>query len=367
MIEEKESVAKVQRSSGIFRFQVEGYSGVSTRIGDSIESPEFGLCGYTWQLRIFPGGSLEAHKGYLSFYLASKSNQVARATYKLSVINQMIGGEDESFSSSGVRIFEAKGVQVDGWGRDKFMLAPMLKEPSLGYRVNDTVVFKVDITVFGDLEASVVLDSRYAGHASRSLDACLRSMFNDRATADTEVILTSSNDCLHVHRCILAARSDVFRAMFASNYREQRCGQVLVPDIDTAVMRELLLHIYTDCLPDRAFLAEHAWALLAGALKYQLPALIEACEVFLVAQLEPEGAPALLSYADSICCATLKRKMLLYIAQHSGQVLQLKEYQELDDGLQAEANAMIDYINKRRGCRGAAERERRMSFGCAIM
>ncbi|RYH12844.1 MATH domain-containing protein [archaeon] len=112
MIEEKGSISKVQKSTGIYRFQVEGYSGLSTRVGDSIESPEFTLCGYTWQLRIFPGGSLDNHKGYLSYYLASKSNKVARASYKLSVINQVMGGEDECFCSSGARIFEAKGVQV---------------------------------------------------------------------------------------------------------------------------------------------------------------------------------------------------------------------------------------------------------------
>ena len=112
MIEEKCSVSKVQKSTGIYRFQVEGYSGLSTRVGDSIESPEFTLCAYTWQLRIFPGGSLDNHKGYLSYYLASKSHKVARASYKLSVINQVMGGEDESFCSSGARIFEAKGVQV---------------------------------------------------------------------------------------------------------------------------------------------------------------------------------------------------------------------------------------------------------------
>ena len=54
----------------------------------SSESPEFDLCGHVWQLRIFPGGSLEAHKGHLSFYLASKSSRQARASYKLSVLCQ---------------------------------------------------------------------------------------------------------------------------------------------------------------------------------------------------------------------------------------------------------------------------------------
>ena len=80
-----------------------GYSGLSTRVGDSTESPEFELCGHVWQLRIFPGGSLEAHRAYLSYYLASKSTRSARASYKLSVCSQVAGGTDESFASSGVR------------------------------------------------------------------------------------------------------------------------------------------------------------------------------------------------------------------------------------------------------------------------
>ena len=71
---------------------------------------------------------MEAHRSYLSFYLASKSTRSARASYKLSVCSQVAGGTDESFASSGVRLFEAKGVQIDGWGRDKFMNAAMLTD-----------------------------------------------------------------------------------------------------------------------------------------------------------------------------------------------------------------------------------------------
>ena len=113
------STSRVRRASGHFTFRIENYSGLSSRVGDSTESPEFSLCDHVWQLRIFPGGSLEVHRGHVSFYLASKSTRAARASYKLLVINQSPTGADETFSSSGVRTFEARGVQVDGWGRDK--------------------------------------------------------------------------------------------------------------------------------------------------------------------------------------------------------------------------------------------------------
>ena len=105
---------------------VDGFLNLPDDVGETIESPEFELCSRLWQLRIFPGGSLVAHKGFLSFYLASKSTVVSRASYKL-IIKRQHGmtdetGEmtspvvDEIFASTGVRKFEARGVHVDGWG-----------------------------------------------------------------------------------------------------------------------------------------------------------------------------------------------------------------------------------------------------------
>lgn len=109
-MEEKSSISKVKRVTGSYKFRVEGYSALSSKVGDSIESPEFTLCGFNWQLRIFPGGkllsrlsyqplsdyfdstsgSLETHKGNVSFYLASKSTRTARASYKLMILSQVM-------------------------------------------------------------------------------------------------------------------------------------------------------------------------------------------------------------------------------------------------------------------------------------
>jgi hypothetical protein len=105
-------VLKTEKTFGCYRFQVEGYSELPSSVGESSESPEFVVAGHTWQLRIFPGGSANNHKDFISFYLASKSDKVARASYKLSIINQISNGQDETFTSSGIRTFEAKDLQV---------------------------------------------------------------------------------------------------------------------------------------------------------------------------------------------------------------------------------------------------------------
>ena len=59
---------------------------------------------------------------------------------------------DEVFASTGVRKFEARGIHVDGWGRDKFISNAVLRDLSNGFIVNEKVIFKVEITVYGDLD-----------------------------------------------------------------------------------------------------------------------------------------------------------------------------------------------------------------------
>jgi hypothetical protein len=119
-------VSRVKRKQGCYSFQIEGFSGISHIVTDCVESPEFSLCGHTWQLRLFPGGSLAAHKDYLSFYLASKSDRVARASYKLTVVNQILGLENETFCSSAVRVFEAKRTQVLKFSTHPFIILYIL-------------------------------------------------------------------------------------------------------------------------------------------------------------------------------------------------------------------------------------------------
>ena len=242
--EEKMSTGKVRKLQGSYLFRVEGFSGLATNVGTSTESPEFDLCSHVWQLRIFPGGSLEAHKGYISYYLASKSSRQARASYKLSILchynpdgsttqslltNRGTTGtpaasnpRDESFSSSGVRVFEAKGLQVDGWGRDKFMPAASLLDPSAGFYVNDTVIFKVEITVYGELEICgfPVMNTASSNGSYASLAKSMYSLLklgSDSADVTLIVGKGAAQERIMAHRCILRARSPVFHAMLGGS------------------------------------------------------------------------------------------------------------------------------------------------------
>ena len=86
----EEHISRTINNQGTYTWTLMGYSTMSDRVGDIIESPEFEVCGKTWQLRIFPGGSLTAHAGYMSYYLASKSSTMTRASYKLMILSQLV-------------------------------------------------------------------------------------------------------------------------------------------------------------------------------------------------------------------------------------------------------------------------------------
>jgi len=254
--EEKMSTVRTKKMHGSFTYRVEVFSGLSTRVGDSVESPEFELCGgHVWQLRIFPGGSLEAHRGHISFYLASKSTRAARASYRLIILNQGQGGMDETFASSGIRTFEARGVQVDGWGRDRFCSIAHLSDPSNNLLVNDTVIFKVEVTVYGELEAvSFPVVTSLHSASPNCLTKCLHNLLTtaNQNTADLLLIVGAKKEKVWAHRCILAARSPVFESMLCKNLpdtvAEGWASSALAADADSSSSSSAKMYAVGGCL-----------------------------------------------------------------------------------------------------------------------
>eukprot|EP01038_Epipyxis_sp_PR26KG_P011619 gene11619-15558_t len=364
---ERTDVSRVMKQCGSYRFRIEGYSGLSTRVGESVESPEFILCGHQWQLRIFPGGSLEAHKGYVSYYLASKSTKVARASYRLFVLNQISGGSDEMFASSGIRTFEPKGVQVDGWGRDKFMLQAMLNSSDYGFCANDAVTFKVEITVFGELN-STVMNLSDTSSKCKTLSSCLLSIYDKQESSDISITVGEEQEKIYVHQSILIARSPVFAAMLSNKMVESISKDIIIPEIEPNIIREMLHFMYTDSCTDEKILEAKGDLLLDAAKQYQVEGLITICETYYSKKISNDTVINLLKMADTYSAVQLKEQCLAYIANNAAAVMsQIKELEGIDESLLGEVTAAIEIVRKRKGCRDIIEKERRFVSMCIIV
>ena len=96
------------------------------------------------------------------------------------------------------------------------------------------------------------------------------------------------------HKSILAAKSEVFEAMFQHPTKENFTNPIEIEDIEPDVFHELLRFIYTGRLSTTA-MESMAVGLLIAADKYFLEELKVKCENYLVRQMTPGNCREILS------------------------------------------------------------------------
>jgi len=105
------------------------------------------------------------------------------------------------------------------------------------------------------------------------------------------------------HKIILTTRCEYFRLMFESGMAESASNEVLVPDIEPSVFKELLRFVYSDEAPK--FDSESTMALLAAADKYDMAGLKEICETALCSNLTAQNVIEALLLAEMHRCDDL--------------------------------------------------------------
>jgi hypothetical protein len=88
-----------------------------------------------------------------------------------------------------------------------------------------------------------------------------------------------------VHKFILMAHSDVFRAMFKhAGIIENQENKLVLTDTNPVAVNQMLTYMYSGALPEN-FLDEHASALMQIAEKYALEPLKLLCQEKLISRL----------------------------------------------------------------------------------
>ncbi|KAL9888051.1 protein roadkill-like isoform 1-T1 [Glossina fuscipes fuscipes] len=142
----------------------------------------------------------------------------------------------------------------------------------------------------------------------------------------SDVTLVVCNLEVKAHKNILAARSDVFAAMFEHNMEESKLNRVLIEDIDYNVLNEMLKFVYTGRAPN---IDKMAHELLVVANKYAMENLKEMCEDVLSAKLSVKTAAETLALADVYNAGQLKAHTVAYIKNHLTDVMQTQGWQDM--------------------------------------
>jgi speckle-type POZ protein len=149
-------------------------------------------------------------------------------------------------------------------------------------------------------------------NCSDGLITQLQGLFEGMPLSDVKFIIQGRE--FPAHRIILAARSEVFAAMFQHQTKENLTNRISIEDIEPEVFHELLRFIYTGRL-DSTTMETMAAKLLIVAEKYVFKELMDECENYLVLQMSPVNCAELILHDDLLNPAEYMENVLKEAAQ----------------------------------------------------
>ncbi|KAE8769668.1 BTB/POZ and MATH domain-containing protein 2 [Hordeum vulgare] len=140
-----------------------------------------------------------------------------------------------------------------------------------------------------------------------------------------DVTFEVSGETFAAHRCILGARSFVFRAELLGPMKESTSTCVQIEDMEPKVFKALLHFIYTDSLPeiDEAEALEMIQHLLVAADRYGLKRLKLTCEEKLCSYINTTTVATTLALSEQHACPALKEECLRFLESSNNSTLDL--------------------------------------------
>ncbi|XP_024312119.1 BTB/POZ and MATH domain-containing protein 1-like [Brachypodium distachyon] len=135
----------------------------------------------------------------------------------------------------------------------------------------------------------------------------------------TDVAFSVDGQVFRAHRCLLAARSPVFKAELFGPTITNECAirRIQIDDMEPSVFEALLHFIYTDSLPDNHKDGEDAATtrrLLVAAHRYRVDMLKFICETKLTETVDVSSVATMLILAEQHGCPQLRRVCIAFLA-----------------------------------------------------
>ncbi|CAL1262213.1 unnamed protein product [Larinioides sclopetarius] len=148
-----------------------------------------------------------------------------------------------------------------------------------------------------------------------------KSMLNDSILCDIK--LKASSQSYPAHKCVLSARSPVFKAMFSNTMKEKINDCVDIKDLNDDTVSRMLRYIYS------ADVGKLEWGsatdLYEAADKYQILNLKDICSFYLKNNLCPQNACEALVLADLHQDGDLKAFVRDFILSHRENIFNSEE------------------------------------------
>ncbi|KAM0894387.1 hypothetical protein ACQ4PT_024542 [Festuca glaucescens] len=288
-------------------FEVTGYSLLDGMgAGEYITSSTFSAGGYDWNVMFFPDGNSEEEDGYASAYLnLGRGEPPVRVKYTLSLLD--IDGGPIIRRRAITHTF----TSAYSWGYALFFEKPEA-EPEENY-IGDSFIIRCVLTVMTqrteDLSTVVVVPQS-------NLRCDLVKMLKDEESTDVSFIV--GDRLFHAHRCMLVARSPIFKAKLLNETKENDSHRIKIDDMEPAIFGALLHFVYTDTIPDNWSVDKDAsfQHLFVAADRYGLDRLRATCEQKLCQNIDVHNVATRLALAEQHHCVQLKNACLGFMSSH---------------------------------------------------
>lgn len=153
----------------------------------------------------------------------------------------------------------------------------------------------------------------------------MRQMYEDDSYKDLEFVIDGEERVM-AHKCVVVARSEVFRAMLEHNMQEKNKGTVEIKDTDAKTFRAFLKYLYTGEIGDIDGLGTIAIDLVKLSDKYMVKSLKKECERHFCNNLNETNAVEALIVAHFHNFENLERIALMNVKYYISKI----EPQELE-------------------------------------
>lgn len=309
-------------ASGSHRFKIAAYSltkGVG--VGQYFESAAFAAGGHDWAVRYYPDGETDDTADYVSFFVRLAS-QPAGVTAKFNLALAAAQAHDTDGSGGPapppITISARERpclftTAARTWGYKHFVIrtdleaSQYLKDDCLAVDCTVTVLKKLHVIAPDGLPAIASPPSDLPRHLARLFDS----------GEGTDVAFQVGAETFAAHRCLLAARSPVFRAELFGPMMEKSVQFIRIEDMEPAAFHAMLRFAYSDSLPqfeDAGTSTPMLQHLLAAADRYGMERLRLVCEERLCRDLSVDTVATTLALAEQHRCAQLKAACLQFVA-----------------------------------------------------
>ena len=282
---------------------------------------EYGL----FEINLYPGGRDSCHD-YVSLEIVNKTNISEKSRSVLSFLN-MDGAVD--FYVSDI-LYNTDSLN------DFLMLDKFVKRCNItsDFLLNGHLTIKWKLYFYigaESFESSPTIQSMQNLAEKRRLAVLdnFEKLLKDSRFSDIKIVVGTQT--FSAHKCILAAQSHYFAAMFESNMKEVKEDEVHITDISANIMEEILRFIYTGKISvEQTRMTD----LLIVADMYGLDELITICEEEIISNMSLENIENILTVTDRLSnTAKLKHSAIQFLTMNAKKLSGNDSFKKVLDSL----------------------------------